>query len=181
MATMDIAPLRSMDEFLLKESRFQVPDFNNVDKFFNRLVSNLLYYQTNYFISALVIFLLIGILNPGKMLVGILTMCAIFGLLYYMSNKQTQVKTVKKEHPTLVMLATFCAGYFFIYQSGCILVFLMGVMLPIVFVIVHASLRLRNLKNKIASVAGVTGVAKKTPMALILDEWGIEPDMKYIS
>merc|ERR1719233_285082 len=106
---------------------------------------------------------------------------SVFGLLYYMSSKQAQVKTVKKEHPTMVMFATFSLGYFFIYQSGCILVFLMGVMLPIVFVIVHASLRLRNLKNKIASVAEVTGVAKKTPMALILDEWGIEPDLKYIS
>ena len=49
----------------------------------------------------------------------------------------------------MVMFATFSLGYFFIYQSGCILVFLMGVMLPIVFVIVHASLRLRNLKNKV--------------------------------
>ena len=66
-----------------------------------------------------------------------------------MSSKQAQVKTVKKEHPTMVMFATFSLGYFFIYQSGCILVFLMGVMLPIVFVIVHASLRLRNLKNKV--------------------------------
>ena len=74
---------------------------------------------------------------------------SVFGVLYYMSSQQSQVKTVKKEHPTLVMLATFCLGYFFIYQSGCILVFLMGVMLPIKFVIVHASLRLRNLKNKV--------------------------------
>ena len=34
---------------------------------------------------------------------------------------------------------------------------------------------------QIASVAEVTGVAKKTPMALILNEWGIEPDLKYLS
>eukprot|EP00092_Neocalanus_flemingeri_P068390 GFUD01083581.1.p1 GENE.GFUD01083581.1~~GFUD01083581.1.p1 ORF type:complete len:152 (+),score=42.20 GFUD01083581.1:97-552(+) len=149
MSAVDIAPLRSLDEFLLSQSRFQVPDFNNSDKLFNRLVSNLLYYQTNYFISYLVIFLLIGVLNPGKMLVGILSMAIIFGLLYYLSNKQDQVKTMKKEHPTLVMMAAFCVGYFFIHQ--------------------------------IASVAGVAGVAKKTPMALILDEWGIEPDLKYIS
>jgi len=108
-------------------------------------------------------------------------MVAEFGLLYYLSHIQEQVKVMKSEHPTLVMLATFCIGYFFVYQSGCISVFLMGVMLPILFTIVHASERLRNLKNKIASVAEVTGVAKKTPMALILGEWGIEPDLKYIS
>ena len=32
-----------------------------------------------------------------------------------------------------------------------------------------------------ANVADVLGVAKKTPMAIFLNEWGIEPDLKYIS
>lgn len=35
--------------------------------------------------------------------------------------------------------------------------------------------------SKVANVADVLGVAKKTPMGLFLNEWGIEPDLKYIS
>jgi len=181
MDEVEIAPMRSLDEFLLSQSRFQVPDINNPEKWFNRIVNNLLYYQTNYFLSALVIFLLIAFLNPGKMILGILTMALIFGLLYYMSNKQVQVKTMKKNHPMLVMLSTFCCGYFLIYQAGCVMVFLAGVMMPVVFTIVHASLRLRNIKNKVTNVAETLGVKKKTPMSIFLDEWGIEPDLKYIS
>ena len=59
------------------------------------------------------------------------------------------MKTLKKNHPAVVMLATFCFGYFVVYQFGCILVFLSGVIFPFIFMIVHASLRLRNAKNKV--------------------------------
>lgn len=202
MDEIEIAPLRSLDEFLLSQTRFQVPDFNNAEKWFNRIVNNLLYYQTNYFLSALIIFLIITFLNPGKMILGILTMALIFGLLYYLSSRQVQVKTLKKNHPMLVMVSTFCSGYFLIYQAGCVMVFLAGVMMPVVFTIVHASLRLRNIKNKahvmkgtfwkkvtkieediqeVSNVAETLGVKRKTPMSVFLDEWGIEPDLKYIS
>ena len=44
-------------------SRFEVPDISNPDKWANRVVNNLLYYQTNYFISALIIFSLIRFVN----------------------------------------------------------------------------------------------------------------------
>ena len=54
-------------------------------------------------------------------------------------------------------------------------------MLPIVFIFLHASLRMRNMKNKVTAVAENFKVAKKTPMAVILDEFGIEPEVKYIS
>merc|ERR1711971_555180 len=52
------------------------------------------------------------------------------------------------EHPTLVMLGAFLAAYFFIHLSGCVMVFICGVLLPIKFTILHAALRLRNMKNK---------------------------------
>ena len=34
---------------------------------------------------------------------------------------------------------------------------------------------------QMASVAEIAGVGKKTPMAVILSEWGVEPDLKYLS
>ena len=39
-----------------------------------------------------------------------------FGLLYFAVEKQDQVKQIKREHPTLVMMATFFSGHFLIYQ-----------------------------------------------------------------
>jgi hypothetical protein len=78
------------------------------------------------------------------------------------------------------MVATFCLGWFLVYQFGCILVFLSGVILPVLFIIVHASLRLRNAKNKVTNVAETLGLGKKTPMGIFLDEFGIEPEVKYM-
>jgi len=181
MDGVEIAPFRSFDEFLLSQSRFQIPDFNNPEKWSNRIVNNLLYYQTNYILSAVLIFLLITFLNPGDMILGIIIMASIFGLLYYLSFNQAPVKNMKKNHPMVVMVTTFCLGYFLIYSIGCVIAFLLGVMMPIVFIVVHASLRLRNMKNKVTSVAETLGVSKKTPMAVFLDEWGIEPEVKYIN
>jgi len=178
---MVFAPWRTMDDFILSQSRFQVPTYDNKEKFRNRIVSNLIYYQTNYAISSILIFSFITFSNPFKMLLGLITMSLFFGLLYYFDANNHEVKKIKKEHPTLTMMGAFFCGFFFIYQIQCMLVFISGVMLPILFTILHAALRLRNMKNKMASVAEVTGFGKKTPMSIILSEVGVEPDLKHLS
>ena len=94
-AETELAPLRSLDDFILSQSRlnsmhilseiiepsncqpccrFQVPDYQNMDKFRNRIVSNLIYYQTNYALSSVLLFSLITFMNPFKMLLGMSTM-----------------------------------------------------------------------------------------------------------
>ena len=37
------------------------------------------------------------------------------------------------------------------------------------------------ISHKVSNVAEVLGVSKETLMGRILDEWGIEPEFKYIS
>lgn len=85
---MDIqyAPLRPMEDFLTAGARFQIPDFNKEDRWFNRIVSNLLYYQTNYFLCALGIFFLVGFFHPQEMLAGISTM--VIAKFAYLSEKK---------------------------------------------------------------------------------------------
>jgi hypothetical protein len=56
----EISPLRSLDDFLLESARFQIPNFKDLEKWGNRVIKNLLYYQTNYFVLAVVIFILVG-------------------------------------------------------------------------------------------------------------------------
>ena len=60
MEGVELAPLRPLDDFLLQSARFQIPNVKDPDRWANRVVSNLLYYQTNYFLAALIIFLLVG-------------------------------------------------------------------------------------------------------------------------
>lgn len=47
---LQLAPLRPLDEFILGSARFQLPNFKDWEKWGNRVVKNLCYYQTNYFI-----------------------------------------------------------------------------------------------------------------------------------
>jgi hypothetical protein len=47
-------------------------------------------------------------------------------------------------------------------------VFLMATLFPLLVMFVHASLRLRNLKNKLNETLDAAGL-KKTPMGLALD------------
>lgn len=60
MDTVELAPLRPLDDFLLQAARFQVPPINDPERWTNRVTSNLLYYQTNYMLLAGLIFLLVG-------------------------------------------------------------------------------------------------------------------------
>lgn len=56
----EIAPLRPLDDFLLDSARFQIPNFKDLEKWGNRVTSNLLYYQSNYFLLASAIFVIVG-------------------------------------------------------------------------------------------------------------------------
>jgi len=60
MDRVEFAPMRPLDDFLLQTARFQLPNFKDPGRWANRVTNNLLYYQTNYFFAALVIFLLVG-------------------------------------------------------------------------------------------------------------------------
>ena len=59
-SSVQLAPLRSLGDFMLESARFQIPNIKDADKWTNRILNNLLYYQTNYFLTALIIFLIIG-------------------------------------------------------------------------------------------------------------------------
>ena len=60
MENVEVAPLRTLEDFLSNSARFQVPNIKDPEKWANRVTNNLLYYQTNYFVGSLIIFLLVG-------------------------------------------------------------------------------------------------------------------------
>lgn len=68
--SLQLTPLRSLKDFALESARFQLPAFNDFEKWGNRVVKNLLYYQTNYFILWGIVFTAIGLVHPGKIILG---------------------------------------------------------------------------------------------------------------
>merc|ERR1719471_484059 len=117
------------------------------------------------------------------MAVGILIMAALFGAAYYARLQQAAaaLHDFKRQHPLLYTFIVFGVGYYVIYLMGSVLVFALGVLLPLAFVIIHASLRLRNLSNKVANAKEMLGLSRKTPMSVFLEEVGIEIDLKFVN
>ncbi len=159
-----------------------------------------MYYQTNYLLSAAVIFSLVFFWRPQEMIIGLMLMvsCKIhwpiwpllkkvpffpqafaFGLSIVLQNHQAEVRNFKRDHPLVVTSACFALGYYLIYKLTSVAVFLSGVMLPIAFMLVHASLRMRNVMNKLTNAGNVLGLSKQSPMGFILETIGIEPNFKY--
>lgn len=60
MAKVELTPLRSWEDFFPGSDRFAKPDVNDLAKWNNRVLSNLLYYQTNYLALTVAVFLVVG-------------------------------------------------------------------------------------------------------------------------
>ena len=71
---LEVAPLRSLGDFL-QDSQFQVPDINRVDYGLIRVVNNLIYFQTNYFLCVLAMLVLFNFLHNQHMAIGIMLVC----------------------------------------------------------------------------------------------------------
>lgn len=172
-----MAPLRPLDDFLLNSARYQLPNFSDIDKWGNRVTNNFLYYQTNYFLLAIMIFVLVAIIHPIEMLSGMTAMVLAFGLFYYFTNAKPEADRFKKEHPLLSVGLMLTVGYFFVYVIGGVMVFIFGTLLPIFVAFIHASLRMRTIKNKIVNKIEGLDVFQKTPMGVFLDSLGMMPDI----
>ncbi|XP_064605558.1 PRA1 family protein 3-like [Liolophura sinensis] len=175
MAEIELAPLRSLNDFAFESARFQIPNLRDPEKWSNRVLNNLLYYQTNYFLTAVVVFLLIGIIHPVKMVLGFAAISVVFLGFVYCTNTQWRAKRFKRDHPIISVMIVLVGGYLVVYMFGAVIVFMFGVALPLLLILIHASLRMRNMKNKFSNKMEFVGL-KRTPMGLILEGLGQEQE-----
>lgn len=169
----ELAPLRSIEDFLLQSARFQIPNHKEPERWINRVNNNLLYYQTNYFVMIFLVFLVVGMMHPLQFLYGFTAICVAFGIFVYVTNNKQTTWKFKKDHPLVSVCIIIASGYFVVTLLGSVFVFLVGIALPLLLVFLHASMRLRNVKNKIANKMEMIGL-RKTPMGLFLDALGQE-------
>lgn len=177
MNNFQFAPLRSLDDFLLESARFQLPNFGDFEKWGNRVVKNLLYYQTNYFILGLIELIIIGLFQPVKIALGIASIIAVFYalLMIYGPNNSSSVQQFQNVNKYAVLGLIFGVAYIFLYMFDAVLLVLFAILLPISSVFIHSSLRLRNLKNKLTTTVESIGI-KHSPMGQFLEAMGLMPD-----
>ncbi|XP_052455996.1 PRA1 family protein 3 [Carassius gibelio] len=171
MAKVEIAPLRNWDDFCPSLERFARPDTRDLAKWNNRVVSNLLYYQTNYLVLAISVFLVVGCLHPVSMFTGAAVVASVFIGSVWVGENKAIIKQFKKENPALFVFLGIVVSYFLMSLFGGVMVFLHGILLPLILIFAHASLRLRNMKNKLENKMESAGL-KKSLMGIILEALG---------
>ncbi|XP_030633302.1 ADP-ribosylation factor-like 6 interacting protein 5a [Chanos chanos] len=171
MAKVEVAPLRSWDDFFPGTERFAKPDVRDLQKWNNRVLCNLLYYQTNYLALAIIVFLLVGLTNPLGMFMGATVVTLVFLGSVWVGENKAVIKNFKKQYPSMFVFLVMTASYCVMSMFGGVMVFMFGITLPLVLIFAHASLRLRNMKNKLENKIEGAGL-KKSPMGLILEALG---------
>eukprot|EP00057_Strongylocentrotus_purpuratus_P030384 XP_781527.2 PREDICTED: PRA1 family protein 2 [Strongylocentrotus purpuratus] len=173
MDDIEIPPFRPLDDFIKESARFSAPAVGNPMRWANRVIDNLLYYQTNYFLILVAIFLIVGCINPSQMLLGLAIVIAAFLGFSYCSTNKKEVKEFKKDHPVVCVVALCLVIWLLFYLFGSILVLIWGLAAPASVIFIHASLRMRNMKNKMSKKIESLGL-KRTPMGMILFTFGLE-------
>lgn len=133
MNNFQFAPLRSLDDFLLGSARFQIPNLSDFEKWGNRVVKNLLYYQTNYFILAAIELIIIGLVQPVKIVLGIVSLAAVFYalLMTYGPNKSSATQQIQAVNKYAVLGLLLGVTYIFLYMFDAVLLVAFAVLLPI--------------------------------------------------
>lgn len=165
---MELATLRPWDDFFPGTDRFGKPEFGDLAKWNNRVISNLMYYQTNYFAVALVVFLIVGFMNPFGMFLGGAVVTLVFAGSVWAGENKATIKNFKRKNPTLFVIGVMVTSYFLLSMCGGVMVFIFGITFPLLLILIHASLRLRNMKNRLENKIEGVGL-KKTPMGIIMD------------
>ncbi|CAG5129882.1 unnamed protein product, partial [Candidula unifasciata] len=115
------------------------------------------------------------VMHPVQTVLGFTALAFCFAFFVYLTNNQYKAQRFKRDHPVFCVAAVIATGYFVVYMFGAVLVFMFGIAFPLLLILIHASLRLRNLKNKLANKLENVGL-KRTPMGLILDGLGQEQE-----
>ena len=134
------------------------------------------------------------------MFLGLFAIGLACGLFVAAGNGGPQIVKFKQEHPVVSIFTLLMGAYLIIYLLDGILVFLLGILLPfcgrLLFAVakdslkhslfyffkfiatfIHASLRLRSLKNKLTNKMEQIGLKKSTPMGMLLDTFGFEMEL----
>lgn len=125
----EIPPLRGINDFILESARFQLPEFNDLEKWGNRVLRNLMYYQTNYLMIAVCFFIVMFIFHPLKMSLAIFAVLALVYLKfnYLQKNSQTKIKNAKDSY---IFVISIGIALLLLYLMEAVIVTLLTFLVP---------------------------------------------------
>jgi len=185
---LQLPPLRTLDDFILGSARFQLPNLKDFEKWGNRVVKNLLYYQTNYFLLFLTIYALMIFFNPAKIITGLLVQALIIAVIWQFFSAKSKKNFIASrltggnanaaeqnaQQKWYILAGALLGGYLLLHLLNAVLLTTFTVLLPSAVTFIHASLRLRNIKNKLTN--SIESFAPSTPMGSLLDALNVRAD-----
>ncbi|XP_007957319.1 PRA1 family protein 2 [Orycteropus afer afer] len=175
MSEVRLPPLRALDDFVLGSARLAAPDLGDPQRWCHRVINNLLYYQTNYLICLGIGLALAGYWRPLHILLSALVVAVALGVLVWAAETRPAMRRFRRSHPAACLAAVLAISFLVLWAVGGACTFLLGIAGPVLVILVHASLRLRNLKNKLENNMESIGL-KRTPMGLLLEALGQEQE-----
>jgi len=168
---------RLMDDFLLNSSRYSLPTHGNSDRLHNRMINNLLYYQTNYLAVFAAVFLVIFYLQSKAILLGLIFFAGVFyGVHWFLQNREVFREIRNERKPTLMILGILL-WLAFMHFLGAIAIFTFGLCFPLALCLIHSALRMRNTRNKLNTAKCITGL-KQTPAGIVLGALGYMDNLR---
>ncbi|KAM7339281.1 PRA1 family protein 2 [Alexandromys fortis] len=175
MSEVRLPPLRALDDFVLGSARLAAPDPGDPQRWCHRVINNLLYYQTNYLLCFGISLALAGYIRPLHTLLSALVVVVALGVLVWAAETRAAVRRCRRSHPAACLAAVLAISLLILGAVGGAFTFLLCITTPVLLILLHASLRLRNLKNKIENKIESIGL-KRTPMGLLLEALGQEQE-----
>ncbi|XP_034046934.1 PRA1 family protein 2 [Thalassophryne amazonica] len=173
MSAVQPPPLRSLDDFIRSSARFAVPDVRDLDRWNNRIITNWLY-SDQLFSDGGGNPAAVGYLQPFQLIVGAAVVTILFLGFVWAAENQAPIRRFRRNHPSICVLAILSASYIFLSVLGSVATFLFGIAFPILMMLIHASFRLRNLKNKMENKLGAS--PEEDAMGLLLEALGQEQE-----
>ena len=159
--------VRTLDDFLFGSARFCMPNYQDLEKWNKRIIQNLLYYQTNYFILAAIIISAFAIFNFVQTFFIFFILFAILSIYLLCYSPVMHLSGDLQTYRRHIVLSSVGLGVFILYLMGAIATMLLMVLLPIFISFVHASFRMRNVNNKMSNL--LYNRFRSTPMGIILN------------
>lgn len=199
---MQLEALRPFDDFLWGSARFNMPNvqvrvfvafglrfvysnsllfvlisIKDLEKWNNRIVQNLLYYQTNYLYASLAVIGLFLLWNPSQTLLILSLLALVVGayiVLFAVPSQRIKVapqladlsRAIPPQSRSQVFAGTLAITALTLYIVGAVLNAVLLVLVPIFLSLVHASLRMRNVNNKMSNL--LYQKVRHTPMGWLL-------------
>lgn len=108
-------------------------------------------------------------------LLSTLAVLVALAVLVWAAETRAAVRRCRRNHPAACLAAVLAIGFLILWVAGSACTFLLSIAGPVLLILVHASIRLRNLKNKIENKIESIGL-KRTPMGLLLEALGQEQE-----